>query len=221
MPVGSDTYRGLALPNQGEAELRGRSTDLDLLTLTGPSSQARDFLVLRSQVPAGSTRTDTELFNIGSSGELRAYQYLVRTISTLGGTDAANSTVMTLTAALSGGVYFTGAFSSGVNFVLPNITALGAGITYTIVQGVGASSHGANITSTAGAADIFWGLTSVASSAQALMARTTAVGSAVTLISMSTNRWLAMPHLNISTAWSTTNDQITDIGGIWGAGTTA
>lgn len=61
MPVGTDTYKGLALPLYGQSEVKQQTAAQDLLTLTAASTSASgDLLVLRDS--AG-----TEKFSMGVS----------------------------------------------------------------------------------------------------------------------------------------------------------
>lgn len=71
MTVGTCSFRGLALPLHGEAELKQDTAATDFVTLTGDSSISGDFLVCRS----GST----EVAYINSAGKLYATGMEVQT----------------------------------------------------------------------------------------------------------------------------------------------
>lgn len=62
MAVGTSTYKGLAVPLNGECEIKQDTAATDFITLTGDSSIAGDFLVLR----AGAT----EKFVIDANGSI-------------------------------------------------------------------------------------------------------------------------------------------------------
>jgi len=64
MAVGTSTYRGLAVPLNGEVELRQDTAAIDFITLTGDASISGDYLVCRT----GST----EVFVINSAGAIAA-----------------------------------------------------------------------------------------------------------------------------------------------------
>jgi len=63
MAEGNKTYDGLAVPLFGESEIKQQTAATDILTLTGATSQAGDFLVCQ-------TATGTENMVISSSGLL-------------------------------------------------------------------------------------------------------------------------------------------------------
>src|SRR3989304_4518426 len=62
MAVGTSTYKGLAVPLNGEVELSQDTAATDLITLTGDASISGDYLVCRT----GST----EVFVINSAGAI-------------------------------------------------------------------------------------------------------------------------------------------------------
>src|SRR3972149_3983536 len=64
MAVGTSTYKGLAVPLNGEVELRQDTAATDFITLTGDASISGDYLVCRT----GST----EVFVINSAGAIAA-----------------------------------------------------------------------------------------------------------------------------------------------------
>ena len=47
MTTGTKTYKGLAVPLFGEAQITGQTAATDILTITGASSQTGDYLVVR------------------------------------------------------------------------------------------------------------------------------------------------------------------------------
>ena len=216
MPPGNRSGQpGAAVPLYGESEVRGQSTAFDLLTLTLVSSAANAAFVVRSNVAEGSTVNTGDMFRLGSSGELQRFQYTVVALSTT----VNNSTAITMGSSRSGSIFFSSAYSSGVNFILP---APELGMVYTVIQGAGGSSHGANITSTAGTgADILYASSAVGTTVGAIQAIGTGAGAAVTLIAVSTTRWYAMQHTAVSSAWTSSVDGIANFGSIWIAGTTA
>ncbi len=65
MTVGTNAYKGLSVPLQGESEIRQLTAATDILTITGASGQSGDFLVCR--IAAG-----TEKFSVDVSGNVVA-----------------------------------------------------------------------------------------------------------------------------------------------------
>ena len=63
MAEGKDTYLGLAVPLQGNFEITGESTTLDIMTLTGAASGTGDFIVCQSQ-------NGTEVFVVEDDGKM-------------------------------------------------------------------------------------------------------------------------------------------------------
>ena len=67
MTEGKDAYKGLAVPLFGDCEIKARTIGTDILTLTGKTSQAGDFLVCRTGTGASS-----EEFSVDVSGNVTA-----------------------------------------------------------------------------------------------------------------------------------------------------
>jgi len=212
MPPGDKSYMGQAPALYGESEIVQQASGADVLTITGHSSMASDFLVLRTNVTLGSTRGDTEKFVVGSSGEVRTQQQLVATFST---TVLGNSTVPPLSATRSGQTIYVAGFSSGVTLTLP---AAAAGLCYNIVVGPGNASV-VTVSATAGGDIIRPPGASGGTSAQALEAVSTRV-SRLKLTAINATSWLAEENLHISSAWTSGNDHLGDIGGRWVIGST-
>src|SRR3972149_2980655 len=63
MAAGNKTYRGLAVPLNGESEIKQVTAATDILTITGASGQSGKFLVLRNS-------SESEIFSISSAGAL-------------------------------------------------------------------------------------------------------------------------------------------------------
>ena len=61
MAEGNSTYKGLAVPLNGESEIVQQTAANDIITLTGATSQSGDFLVCQNS-------SGTELFVIDSNG---------------------------------------------------------------------------------------------------------------------------------------------------------
>lgn len=190
MPTGFNVgLLGNSVPLSGGAEMRGESSGLDALTITGHSSMstAADFLVLRADAPEGTTGSRTEKFSIGSSGQLRQYKRHV--------VDAATATTTpSLGASQSGQVLQLAHFSSGVRVLLP---APVLGLTYTIVVGADNASV-VSVSSTRGtSAEIrapFRG--SGLSTALVVGPPTTIAGMAAVFIAVSTLTWQMFPAIN-------------------------
>jgi hypothetical protein len=49
MAEGSDTYKGLAVPLNGNFEITGQVAATDIMTITGAASQTGDFIVAQTQ----------------------------------------------------------------------------------------------------------------------------------------------------------------------------
>jgi hypothetical protein len=76
MAKGLETYAGLAVPLFGESEIKQQRAAIDILTVTGATSQTGDFLVLEDV-------DGTEVFSITSSGYMKLTGTIVDS-STLG-----------------------------------------------------------------------------------------------------------------------------------------
>jgi len=63
MAEGSSTYKGLAVPLNGNFEIKGESTSLDIMTLTQVASGTGDFIVCQSQ-------NGTEVFVVEDGGKV-------------------------------------------------------------------------------------------------------------------------------------------------------
>lgn len=63
MTVGTCTYNGMAVPLNGECEIKQNTLGTDILTITGATSQTGDFLVCRNS-------SGTELLSVNASGDL-------------------------------------------------------------------------------------------------------------------------------------------------------
>lgn len=61
MAEGNKTYKGLAVPLNGESEIKQTTAAADILTLTGATSQAGDFLVAQNS-------SGTEKFVVDKNG---------------------------------------------------------------------------------------------------------------------------------------------------------
>src|SRR3990167_1693311 len=200
MPTGFQSgQEGNALPLSGETEMRIASSGTDGLTIAGHSSMstAADFLVLRTYVPEGTTGPASEKFVVGSSGELKLFQYSVLNLTSganVGQWSSAFSTAITLGASDSGKVFNFAGFASALKIALPAPTP---GLNYTIVQ---SSAHGAILkvsATNAGAYDIrapFRG--SGLSTASVVSPPTTIAGMAAVFIAVSTLTWQLFPAIN-------------------------
>ena len=206
MPTGFQSAQaGNAVPLSGEAEMRIASSGLDALTITGHSSMstAANFLVLRGNVPAGTTAPDAERFSIGSSGQLRQYKRHVTNLSTA-------STAPALGASQSGQVAVAAGFPDGCRILLP---APAVGLTYTVIQGSANDTAGIAVSATRGtAAEIrapFRG--SGLSTALVVGAPTTVSGAAAVFVAVSTLVWQLFPAINGISGTSATGE----ISGAW------
>ena len=63
MTVGKDSWKGLGVPLHGDFEITQKTAATDMMTLTGASGQAGDFIVCRNS-------SGTELFVVDSSGNI-------------------------------------------------------------------------------------------------------------------------------------------------------
>ncbi len=63
MPTGDKSYMGLALPLNGEAEMRQVVSGNDLLTLTGVTGNSGSFFVIQDN-------SGTDIFKVESSGDV-------------------------------------------------------------------------------------------------------------------------------------------------------
>lgn len=61
---------GQSVPLEGEAEITAKSSGVDILTLTAPSTHDADFIVCRKHIDRGASGTGTEVFAISSAGAL-------------------------------------------------------------------------------------------------------------------------------------------------------
>ncbi len=129
MPVGINTYKGLAVPRYGESELLQQTTN-DLLTMQHSSANAGNFLVLRDRISTvagltfadGSTVTGSDLFKIDGSGSLVAASTVLGDATMAGlRRPVVESTVgQTLTIAQSGTLFVvSSAVGTSLTFDLP------------------------------------------------------------------------------------------------------
>ena len=199
MPTGFQSgQEGNALPLSGETEMRIASSGTDGLTITGHSSMstAADFLVLRTYVPEGTTGSASEKFVVGSSGELKQFQYSVLNLTSganVGQWPSTFSTVITLGASDSGKVFNFAGFASALRINLPAPTP---GLNFTIVQSSAATVLNVSATN-AGGYDIrapFRG--SGLSTASVVSPPTTIAGMAAVFIAVSTLTWQLFPAIN-------------------------
>ena len=199
MPTGFQSgQEGNALPLSGETEMRIASSGTDGLTITGHSSMstAADFLVLRTYVPEGTTGPASEKFVVGSSGELKQFQYSVLNLTSGANTGqwpSTFSTVITLGASDSGKVFNFYGFASALRINLPAPTP---GLNFTIVQSSAATVLNVSATN-AGGYDIrapFRG--SGLSTASVVSPPTTIAGMAAVFIAVSTLTWQLFPAIN-------------------------
>ena len=63
MAPGDKTFKGLAVPLNGESEIKQITLGTDILTITGVTSQTGDFLVLRNS-------SNTEQFVVNVDGDI-------------------------------------------------------------------------------------------------------------------------------------------------------
>ena len=75
MPVGNNTHIGLAVPLNGQSEIKQTDVAIDMLTLTGKSGQTADFLVARNS--AG-----TEKFVVDANGYVTAQRIAFPVLTT-------------------------------------------------------------------------------------------------------------------------------------------
>jgi hypothetical protein len=107
MTEGTDTYKGLAVPLFGDSEIKARTIGTDVLTLTGASGQAGDFIVCR--------KGGSEEFVVDVTGNVIAGSVTVAGVTTLTGVatyasmpifDSASILTTAPTAAMTtGGIY--------------------------------------------------------------------------------------------------------------------
>jgi hypothetical protein len=79
MPEGTNTWKGLAVPLNGESEIEQIAAANDILTLTGASSQTGDFLVMQNS-------SGTELLYVDASGNLTTSGKVATPFVSLGST---------------------------------------------------------------------------------------------------------------------------------------
>lgn len=90
MTVGTCTFQGLAVPMNGESEIKQQTAATDILTITGAGSQSGDFLVCR--IAAG-----TEKFVVDVSGNVTAGGYFATGL--VAGTDALTTVTLPVSGA--------------------------------------------------------------------------------------------------------------------------
>lgn len=102
MAEGSDTYKGLAVPLFGDFEIKQRTAATDIMTISGASGQAGDFIVCQDS-------SGTEKFVVDASGNVTAAGTLALTgVATLADFPVINGTVATTapTTGLTTGEFF-------------------------------------------------------------------------------------------------------------------
>jgi len=115
MAEGNKTYDGLAVPLFGESEIKQQTAATDILTLTGATSQAGDFLVCQ-------TATGTENLVISSSGLITSVVGI--SAASLGVTLSSSGTTGALTVTVSSrGAIDAGATAANGIVVLPSSKA--------------------------------------------------------------------------------------------------
>jgi hypothetical protein len=67
MAVGSDAWKGLGVPLNGDFEIKQRTAATDIMTITGASGQSGDFVVCRNSAGAEKLAVDSS-GNIVSAG---------------------------------------------------------------------------------------------------------------------------------------------------------
>ena len=199
MPVGNQSYMGLAPALEGESEIRAKTTAVDILTITQSSGNDANYLVLRANIAQGSTATSADQFRIDSSGGLAQFKFAVNT-TTLTTTSTAVSIGST-----QSGQFFVGSsagWSSGAKITLPAPTA---GAFYTIMFQAAATSVATIIeATTAGTVDILIGAGSDAATTVGLNANSLAgeMGACISFLGLSASRYMALPFASVSSAYN-------------------
>lgn len=92
MTEGTDAYKGLAVPLLGDSEIKARTVGTDILTLTGASGQAGDFIVCR--------KGGSEEFVVDVTGNVIAGGVTVAGATTLTGVATYNAKPIFATASI-------------------------------------------------------------------------------------------------------------------------
>ena len=212
MAIGVNTYKGLGVPRYGESEMRQESS-LDMLTLTHSTLAGGDFLVLRGNVPEGSTVTAQDVYSISSAG---AIQGSVRPTIDITTADAT-----TLTQQQSGSLIIVAANTdTSVAINLPVNPTPGTWYDFYLhgVDALGDFNIQTTVDSSAKISIV--GLTSVVSTVDNITPLST-VPSGLHVVAVSSILWWARAEFSFAQAGTTdltANDLIL---GLWGVGATA
>ena len=85
MPEGTNTFKGLAVPLCGESEIKQIVAANDILTLSGASGQAGDFIVMQNSSGTEKLYVDSS-GNIVTAGGITATGKIAATFISLGST---------------------------------------------------------------------------------------------------------------------------------------
>lgn len=198
-PLGIAAYNGLAVPVNGESEIRQFDSSRTILTLTHSTANTGRFLTFRNNRLPNSTLSNADLLWVDSSGALLGGKGAVELASTA-------STAITLTTANSGKTYVVNGQSSGSKQVLP---VPEIGLRFRFIQSTGHTSHAMQISRDSSATDILFaggGNSTLPSTAAFARPATTVTGMAAEFIAISATRWLCIPALNSLDGTSATGE---------------
>ena len=212
MTVGINSYKGLGVPRYGESEMR-QETSADMLTMTQSTLDGGDFLVLRSNVPEGSTVTGLDVYSISSAGAEAGGVQPVITLTT--------AVDFQITSTMSGSLlHMPGGNATSMGVLLPKNPRPGFWFDLYLSSQVDEGDVTLKSTGDSSARISIVGLTSLVSTVKNITPLSTIPGG-IRVVAVSSILWWARHEFAYAPAGSTNTVDNDLTLGLWGVGATA